>query len=95
MPKYVIERDIPGLGKLSVEELQAMSKKSCDVLKELGPGIQWLESFVTGDKLYCVYIAANEDMVRQHALKGKFPANRILEVKSVIDPTTGEGARPR
>ena len=90
MPKYVIERDIPGVGKLSPEELRAISQKSCSVLNNLGPQIQWVESFVTGDKIYCVYIAPNEEMVREHARQGGFPANRISEVKSVIDPTTAE-----
>ena len=90
MPKYVIERDIPGVGKLSAKELQAVSQKSCSVLNNLGPQIQWVESFVTGDKIYCVYIAPNEEMVREHARQGGFPANRISEVKSVIDPTTAE-----
>lgn len=88
MPKYVIEREIPGAGKLSSEELVQISKKSCDVLEAMGPQIQWLESFVTGDKIYCVYIAANEDMVRKHAEEGGFPANRVSEVATVIDPTT-------
>ena len=90
MPKYVIERDIPGVGKLSPEELRAISQKSCSVLNNLGPQIQWVESFVTGDKIYCVYIAPNEEMVREHARQGGFPANRISKVKSVIDPTTAE-----
>lgn len=90
MPKYVIERDIPGAGKLSVEELQAISQKSCDVLNHLGARIQWLQSYVTEDKIYCVYIAPNVEMVREHARQGGFPANRISEVKSLIDPTTAE-----
>ena len=90
MPKYVIEREIPGAGKLSTQELQAISQKSCSVLKNLGPQIQWLESYVTDDKVYCVYIAPNADIVREHARQGGFPANRISEVKSVIDPTTAE-----
>jgi hypothetical protein len=90
MPKYVIEREIPNAGKLSKDELQAISQKSCGVLRNLGPQIQWLESYVTDDKLYCVYIAPNEKMVREHAEQGGFPANRISEVKSVIDPTTAE-----
>jgi hypothetical protein len=90
MPKYVIERDIPGAGKLSAAELQGISQKSCGVLKEMGPQIQWVESFVTDDKVYCVYIAPNEAAVRQHAQKGGFPANRISEIRSVIDPTTAE-----
>ena len=93
MPKYVIEREIPNAGKLSASELQAISRKSCDVIQEMGPQVQWLHSYVTGDKIYCVYIASNEDAVRKHAQKGGFPANRISEVRSVIDPTTGESAR--
>lgn len=90
MPKYVIEREIPGAGNLSGEQLQAISQKSCGVLKELGPQIQWLQSYVTNDKIYCVYIAPNEKMVREHAQRGGFPANRISEIKQVIDPTTAE-----
>ena len=90
MPKYVIERELPGAGKLSKEELKGISQKSCGVLQEMGPQIQWNESFVTDDKVYCVYIAPNEEAVREHAQKGGFPANRISEVKSVIDPTTAE-----
>ena len=90
MPKFVIEREIPGLGKLSEAELQTTARKSVAVLKELGPGIQWLHSYVTGDKLYCIYIAPNEDMIREHAQQGGFPANKISEIKTVIDPTTAE-----
>jgi len=90
MPKYIIEREIPGLGKFTAEQLQAASQKSCGVLQKLGPQIQWLHSYVTGDKLYCVYIAPNEDLIRQHAQQGGFPANRINEIKTVIDPTTAE-----
>ena len=90
MPKFVIERDIPGAGKLSAAELQGISQKSCGVLREMGPQIQWVHSYVTGDKVYCVYIAPNEQMIRQHAEQGGFPANRISEIKSVIDPTTAE-----
>jgi hypothetical protein len=90
MPKYVIEREIPSAGKLSKDELQAISQKSCGVLRNLGPQIQWLQSYVTDDKIYCVYIAPNEKTVREHAEQGGFPANRISEVKSVIDPTTAE-----
>ena len=90
MPKYVIERDIPGVGASPAEALQAVSQTSCSVLRELGPQIQWLESYVTDDKIYCVYIAPNEDMVREHATRGGFPANRISEVVCVIDPTTAE-----
>ncbi len=91
MPKYVIEREIPEAGKLSAEKLQGISQKSCGVLQEMGPQIQWVQSYVTDEKIYCVYIAPNEEMVREHAQKGGFPANRISEVKSVIDPTTAEG----
>lgn len=90
MPKYVIERDIPGLEELSNHELQGISAKSCAVLNGLGPSIQWVESFVTDDKLYCVYIAPSEDLVRQHAQIGGFPVNKVSEVKSMIDPTTAE-----
>lgn len=90
MPKYVIERELAGAGSLSAEQLQAISLKSCNVLRKMGPEIQWLHSYVTGDKLYCVYIAPNEALVREHAQQGGFPANRISEVKSVIDPTTAE-----
>ena len=90
MPKYVIERDIPGAGKLSAEDLKAISQKSCAVLSKLGPQIQWVESFVTGDKVYCVYVAPNEQMVRQHAEQGGFPANKISQVVRTIDPTTAE-----
>lgn len=93
MPKYVIEREIPGAGALSPDQLQAISQKSCNVLQSLGPQIQWLESYVTGDKIYCVYIAPNEEMVREHAKQGGFPANRISEVKRMIDPTTAEGSK--
>jgi len=90
MPKYVIERDIPGAGKLSQKELKAISQKSCGVLSKLGPQIQWVQSFVTGDKVYCIYIAPNEALVREHAKQGGFPANRVSEVMTVIDPTTAE-----
>ncbi len=91
MPKYVVEREIAGAGKLSPQELHAISQKSCGVLSKLGPQIQWLHSYVTGDKIYCVYIAPNEEMLREHARQGGFPANRISEVKTMIDPTTAEG----
>ncbi len=91
MPKYVIERDIPGAGKLTPEQLTAISQKSCGVLNKLGPGIQWVESFVTDDKVYCVYIAPNEALVREHAKQGGFPANRVSQVRTVINPTTAEG----
>ena len=90
MPKYVIEREITGAGKLSAEEVQGISQKSCGVLQEMGPQIQWVESFVTDDKIYCVYIAPDEEAIREHAQKGGFPANRISEVKLMIDPTTAE-----
>ena len=90
MPKYVIEREIPGAGKLSAAEFQAISEKSCGVLKNLGPQIQWVESYVTDDKVYCVYIAPNAEMVREHARQGGFPANRVSEVRRMIDPTTAE-----
>jgi hypothetical protein len=90
MPKYVIEREIPNAGKLSPIELRGISPKSCNVLRNLGPQIQWLESYVTDDKIYCVYIAPNKQLVEEHAKQGGFPANRISEVKSVIDPTTAE-----
>ena len=90
MPKYLIEREVPGAGKLSSQELQAIAQKSCGVLNQLGPQIQWVQSYVTDDKIYCVYIASNEEMVRKHAQQGGFPANRISEIRSVIDPTTAE-----
>lgn len=90
MPKYVIEREIPNAGKLSKEELQSVSKQSCGVLKDLGPDIQWVQSYVTGDKVYCIYIAPNEELVRKHAELGKFPADKISEVKTIIDPTTAD-----
>ena len=89
MPKYIIEREIPGIGKSSTHQLQAAAEKSCGVLKKLGPQIQWVESHVTDDKLYCTYIAPNEEMIREHARQSGFPANRIAEVKAVIDSTTG------
>ena len=92
MPRYVIERELPGAGNLSQEDLQAISQKSCNVLDELGPQIQWIESFVTENKIYCVYLAPNKSMVMQHADKGGFPANRIEEVKNVISPVTAEKA---
>jgi hypothetical protein len=90
MPKYLIEREIPGAGNLSKADLQGISQTSCGVLQKMGPQIQWLQSYVTGDKVYCVYIAPNEEMIREHAQQGGFPANRISEIKSVIDPTTAE-----
>ena len=90
MPKYIIEREIPGAGKLTAEQLRGISQKSCSVLSKLGPQIQWVESYVTDDKVYCVYIAPNEELVREHAKQGGFPANRVSEVRTVIDPTTSE-----
>src|SRR2546422_11411075 len=90
MPKYVIEREVPDAGKFSAEQLHAISQKSCSVLNKLGPQIQWVHSYVTGDKIYCVYIAPNEQLVREHAKQGGFPANRISEIKTIIDPTTAE-----
>ena len=91
MPKYLIERELPGAGQLSAADLKAISQKSCSVLNTLGPQIQWLQSYVTDDKIYCVYIAPNADLVKQHAEQGGFPANRIAEIKVGIDPTTAEG----
>jgi hypothetical protein len=90
MPKYVIEREIPGAGKLSAADLHAISQKSCGVLAKMGPQIQWVHSYVTGDKIYCIYNAPNEAMVREHAAQGGFPANRVSAVTSIIDPTTAE-----
>jgi hypothetical protein len=88
MPKYVIEREIPGAGKMTSEQLKAVSQTSCGVLRQLGPEIQWVQSYVTDDKIYCVYIAADEKLIREHATKGGFPANTISEVRTIIDPTT-------
>jgi hypothetical protein len=90
MPKYVIEREVPGAGNLSREQLKGVARKSCDVLLKMGPEVQWVHSYVTNDKIYCVYIASNEQLVREHAQKGGFPANRISEVKEIIDPATAE-----
>ena len=90
MPKYVIEREIPGVGKLTPEQLKGISQTSCGVLSKMGTQIQWLQSYVTGDKIYCVYIAPNEEMVREHAKQGGFPANSVSEVATIIDPTTAE-----
>ena len=90
MPKYVIEREIPNAGSLSEAELQGISQTSCGVLRNLGPQIQWVHSYVTDNKIYCVYIAPNEELVREHAKQGGFPANRVSEVRSTIDPTTAE-----
>ena len=93
MPRYVIEREIADAGKMSPEQLQAISQKSCSVLRNLGPKIQWVESYVTDNKIYCVYIAPNEEMIRMHAQEGGFPANRISEVRAIIDPTTADSSR--
>src|SRR3989442_6634561 len=95
MPKFIIERNIPGAGSLSPAELSGISQKSCDVLRQLGPSIQWLQSYVTGDKIYCVYIAPNEEVIREHARAGGFPADSISEVKTIIDPTTAEAHRAK
>lgn len=91
MPKYLIRREIPGAGQLTSEQLRGISQKSCSVLNNLGPQIQWLQSYVTDDRIYCVYIAPNEEMVREHARQGGFPADSIDEIKTIIDPTTAEG----
>ncbi len=90
MPKYIIERDLPNAGKLSDDELFSISAKSCDVLRNMGPAIQWQESYVTDDKIYCVYIAQSEELVREHAKRGGFPINSVATVRGVIDPTTAE-----
>lgn len=90
MPKFVIERDLPGAGSLSTQDLNAISQKSCGVLKNMGPQIQWVHSYVTQDKIYCIYIAPDEKTVREHATQGGFPANRVSEIKTMIDPTTAE-----
>jgi hypothetical protein len=90
MPKYVIERELPGAGKLSQDQLRAISQKSCGVLNSLGPQIQWIHSYVTGDKIYCIYRAPNEEMVREHARQGGFPANRVSEIVTTIDPSTAD-----
>ena len=90
MPKYVIERELPGAGKLSPSELQGISQTSCNVLRELGPEIQWVQSYVTDNKIYCIYNAPNAEIIREHAQKGGFPANSVSEVRSIIDPTTAE-----
>ena len=94
MPKFLIERDIPGAGSLSPEQLHGIAEKSCSVLQDMGPRIQWVQSYVTDNKIYCIYIAPNEEMVREHAARGGFPANRVSEVKTVIDPTTAETVGP-
>jgi cell division inhibitor SulA len=90
LPKFVIERSMPGVGRLSPQELQAASQKSCSVLQKLGPQVQWLHSYVTDDKLYCIYVAPNAELVREHARQGGFPADRVSEVRTIIDPTTAE-----
>jgi hypothetical protein len=90
MPKFVIERELPGAGKLSTAELQGIARKSCGVLSEMGPQVQWQQSYVTGDKIYCVYIAANAELVREQAKRGGFPCNRVEQVSTTIDPTTAE-----
>ncbi len=91
MPKWVIEREVPGAGKLSLDEIQAISQKSCSVVNKLGPQIQWLHSYVTDNKIYCVYIAPNEEVIREHARQGGFPANKISAIRRMIDPTSAEG----
>jgi hypothetical protein len=93
MPKFLIERELPGAGQLTAEELQGISAKSCGVLRELGPDVQWVQSFVTDNKITCIYIAPDAESVREHARRGGFPANHVLEVRTVIDPTTAEAAR--
>ena len=92
MPRYVIERNLPGAGRLSPEQLQGVAQRSCGVLKELGSDIQWLESYVTDDRIYCVYVAPDEDLIREHARRGGFPADRISEVRRNISPLTAEAA---
>jgi len=91
MPRFIIEREIPGAGSLTADELQAVSQKSCGVLREMGPEVQWVESFVTDDKIYCVYVAPDEEAVREHARRGEFPADSVKQVRRMIDPTTAEG----
>ena len=91
MPKFIIEREIPGAGDLTAEELRGISQKSCGVLQNMGPQIQWVQSYVTGDKIYCVYIAPDEETVREHARRGEFPADNVSEIKTMIDPATAEG----
>jgi predicted Rdx family selenoprotein len=94
MPRYLIERNLPGAGSLSAEQLRAVSQKSCSVLQGLGPEIQWVQSFVSDDKITCVYLAPNAEIIREHARQGGFPADAVLEVRTVIDPTTAEGPVP-
>ena len=91
MPKYIIERELPGAGELGDDQIQGISQKSCQVLNDLGPQIQWVESFVTDDKIYCLYIAPNKEMIEKHAQEGGFPANKISQVRRKIDPTSAEG----
>jgi len=91
MPRFVIEREIPGVGAWTPKQMEAVAQKSCGVLRNMGPQIQWVESYVTDDKIYCVYVAPNEEMIREHARQGGFPANSVRQVKRVIDPTTAEG----
>ncbi len=93
MPKYLIEREVPGAGKLSPADLQSIAHRSCDVLTEMGPQLQWIQTYVTGDKLTCVYFAQNEELVREHARRGGFPANSVQEITSIMDPSTAEGHR--
>lgn len=90
MPRYLIERDIPGLGRLPNQAIQEISRKSCQVLQELGPSVQWCESYVTADRMYCIYLAPEEALVREHAIRGGFPADKILRVTRILDPTTAE-----
>jgi hypothetical protein len=90
LPKYLIERELPGAGNLSQQQLQAISQKSCSVLRNLGPQIEWVHSYVTGDKIYCIYNAPSEELIREHARQGGFPANRVSEIKTMIDPSTAE-----
>lgn len=93
MPKYLIERELPGAGKLSAEDLRGISEKSCGILRELGPQVQWVQSYVTEDRITCIYLAPDEESIREHARRGGFPANQILQIRTVIDPTTAEVAR--
>ncbi len=93
MPKFVIERDLPGAGALTPEQLHGVAEKSCSVLQNLGPRIQWVHSYVTDNKIYCIYIAPNEEMVREHARQGGFPATKVSQIRSIIDPTTSEAPR--
>jgi hypothetical protein len=94
MPKFIIERELPGAGNLSAADLRGISQKSCSVLREMGPAIQWVQSYVTGDSIYCIYIAPDAETVREHARRGGFPAQRVTEIRTSIDPTTAEGMGP-